>query len=142
MQTPPTVTFHGVRYPEVLETDVRTRLARLERYYPSIVSARVRIDQSGRHRGGGNRYRVLVELGVPGADVVVSHDASFKSHLLARGERRIRKRDEPKPDHRLAKVAIREAFEAARRRLQDTARRQRDASKTPLAIAARRVARG
>ena len=75
MQTPPTVTFRGVRYPEQLETDVRTRLARLERYHPSIVSARVRIDQSGRHREG-NRYRVPIELGIPGADVIVAHDAS------------------------------------------------------------------
>ena len=118
MQTPPTVTFRGVRYPEVLETDVRTRLARLERYYPSIVSARVRIDLSGRHRDG-NRYRVLVELGVPGADVIVAHDASVRPGLIASGRHRIRKRDEPDSNHRHASVAIREAFEAARRRLQD-----------------------
>lgn len=125
MQTPPTVTFRGVRYPELLDTDVRTRLARLERYYPSIVSARVRIDQSGRHREG-NRYRVLIELGVPGADVIVAHDASVKPSLLARGRRRMLKQDEPDSHHRRATVAIREAFEAARRRLQDHARRKRE----------------
>lgn len=128
MQTPPTVTFRGVRFPAVLEADVRRRLAQLERFYPSIVSARVRIDQSGRHREG-NRYRVLVELGIPGADVVISHEASVRPGLVASGEHRTRKQHEPEPDHRLAKVAIRDAFEAARRRLQDTARRQRGATK-------------
>ena len=125
MQTPPTVTFRGVRYPERLETDVRTRLARLERYHPSIVSARVRIDQSGRHREG-NRYRVLIELGIPGADVIVAHDASVKPTLLARGRRRMLKQDEPNSHHRRAKVAIREAFEAAKRRLQEQARKRRE----------------
>src|ERR671922_189360 len=109
MQTPPTVTFRGVRYPAVLETDVRTRLARLERYYPSIVSARVRIDLSGRHRDG-NRYRVLVELGVPGGDVIVAHDASIRPKLLAKGKPRMQKQDEPNSNHRHARVAIREAF--------------------------------
>ena len=125
MQTPPTVTFRGVRYPAALETDVRTRLARLERYYPSIVSARVRIDLSGRHRDG-NRYRVLVELGVPGADVIVAHDARVRPALVTSGSRRIRKQDEPNSDRRHARIAIREAFEAARRRLQDYARKRRE----------------
>ena len=125
METPPTVTFRGVQYPAALETDIRTRLARLERYYPSIVSARVRVDLSGRHRGG-NRYRVLVELGVPGADVIIAHDASIRASLLARGARRARKKDEPNSDHRHAHIAIREAFDAARRRLQDYARKRRD----------------
>ena len=125
MQTPPTVTFRGVRYPAALETDVRARLARLERYYPSIVSARVRIDLSGRHRDG-NRYRVLVELGVPGADVIVAHDARVRPALVTSGSRRIRKQDEPNSDHRHARIAIREAFDAARRRLQDYARKRRE----------------
>ena len=125
MQTPPNVTFRGVRYPELLEKDVRRRLARLERYHPSIVSARVRIDQSGRHREG-NRYRVLIELGVPGADVIVAHDASVKPSLLARGRRRTLKQDEPDSHHRRATVAIREAFDAARRRLLEQARRRRE----------------
>jgi ribosome-associated translation inhibitor RaiA len=124
MQTSPTVTFRGVSVPAALESDVRARLARLGRFYPSIVSARVRIDRTGRHRDG-NRFRVLVEIGVPGADVIVAHDASFRPALLANGRRRVRKSDEPDSDHRHAKVAIREAFEAARRRLQDHARKQR-----------------
>lgn len=124
MQTPPTVTFRGVRYPAVLERDVRTRLARLERFHPSIVSARVRVDLSGRHKGG-NRYRVLVELGVPGGDLIVAHDASIRPALLASGRRRVRKQDESDSSHRHARVAIREAFDAARRRLQEHARKRR-----------------
>jgi hypothetical protein len=124
MQTPPTVTFRGVQYPAVLERDIRTRLARLERFYPSIVTARVRVDLSGRHKEG-NRFRVLVEIGVPGAEVIVAHDASIRPALLASGKRRVRKQDESDASHRHAKVAIREAFDAARRRLQDHARRQR-----------------
>jgi hypothetical protein len=124
MQTPPTVTFRGVRYPAILENDVRTRLARLERFYPAIVSARVRVDLSGRHKEG-NRFRVLVELGVPGADVIVAHNASIRPALLASGRRRIRKQDEAGYPHRHARVAIREAFEAARRRLQEHARKRR-----------------
>ena len=67
---------------------------------------------------------MLIELGVPGADVIVAHDASVKPSLLARGRRRTLKQDEPDSHHRRATVAIREAFEAARRRLLEQARKK------------------
>ncbi len=130
MQTTPSVVLRGMSPSAVLDADIRQRLARLERFYPSIVSARVLVELRSRHRQDGNRIHVRVELAVPGQDVIVSHDASLRPALRARGDGAKRKQDEVDPGHRHAKVAVREAFEVARRRLQDHARRQRGAVKT------------
>jgi cold shock CspA family protein len=60
---------------------------------------------------------------------VVTHDASVRPELRARAGPRTRKQDEIDPGHRRAKVAIREAFEIARRRLQDYERHRQRAVK-------------
>lgn len=129
MQTAPTITLRRIKGAEDLEADIRTRLAALERYYPALIGARVLVEHAARRHQGGNRYHVRIELTVPGEDLAITRDASIRSDLRAREIQRTRKQDEPDPGHRYAKVAIREAFEAARRRLQDFARRQRGAVK-------------
>jgi len=129
MQVEPRITFRRIRGTEALEADVRARLARLETYYPSIIGARVVVEPAARHHREGNRYTVRSDLAVPGEHLEIRHDASLRPLLRARSVQRTRKQDETDPGHRHAKVAVREAFEAARRRLQDYAREQRGAVK-------------
>lgn len=129
MQTAPTITLRRIRGAEDLDADIRARLARLERYYPAIITAYVLVELAARRHQGGNRYHVRIELALPGEDIAITRDASVRSDLRARKIDRARKSDEPDPGHRYAKVAVREAFETARRRLQDQARRRRGAVK-------------
>lgn len=130
MQQVPTITFRRIRGAEELELGIRARLAKLETYCTSLVAASVLVELPQRDRRPGNRYRVRIELTVPRQKIVVTHNASVMANLLARNAVAARKQDERDPGHRHAKVAVREAFEAARRQLQDYVRKQRRDVKT------------
>jgi hypothetical protein len=64
---------------------------------------------------------VRIELAVPGEDVIVNHEPAPDTTARSAS----RKSDEPDGRHKDAHVAIHDAFDAARRRLEDLARRQR-----------------
>lgn len=133
MQIPPVITFRRTPQAEPLETYVRKRLAKLEIYCPSIIGARVLIQpEEARHRDG-HRFRVRIQLTVPGEEIVVAHKPSVRASARTRALPSLRKRDEPDRSHRHANVAIREAFEVARRQLQDYERRRRGQVKTHAA---------
>jgi cold shock CspA family protein len=74
---------------------------------------------------------VLIELTVPGAPLIVAgHEPSLHGRLKDLESEEHRKDTDIERIHRYAAVAIREAFESARRRLEDVAREQRGDVKT------------
>jgi ribosome-associated translation inhibitor RaiA len=127
MDTPfvPTITFRGLDHSPALETEIRKRVAKLTTFSRSIVSCRVLVEFAERRREAGNRYHVRVEVAVPGDDIVITHEANLVSAIRSNGGQRLKKADEPGPERRHALVAVREAFEAAKRRLQDRERQRR-----------------
>jgi cold shock CspA family protein/ribosome-associated translation inhibitor RaiA len=141
MQLTPTITFRGVERTDALETEILTRLRKLETYYRGIMGCRVAVELVQRHHEAGNRYHVRIDLTVPGEEIVVAHDAS--RHGEARDQRvsKGRKDREVDPQRKHAAVAVHEAFDAARRRLQDYARRQRGVVKTSVRQPRGRVVR-
>lgn len=96
-----------------LEARIRRAANDLETFFDGIVSCRVSVGAPHRHRHQGRLYHVVIEVGVPGMRIVVG----------------------PSPDeqtsHVAAHVAVRDAFRAARRRLEDYVRRARDAKPSP-----------
>jgi cold shock CspA family protein len=64
-----------------------------------------------------------------GAPIVISHEPSLHGSLKHSQEVAHRKETEIESVHRYARVAVREAFDVARRRLEDFAREQRGAVK-------------
>jgi cold shock CspA family protein/ribosome-associated translation inhibitor RaiA len=129
MQLQPTIVFRQMRGTEALEADIRARLAKLETYFSRIVGAHVLVAPVSRHHVEGNRFRVRIDLSVPGEHITVTHGPSLRAEARARAVERTRKGNEPEAVPRYATLAVREAFDAARRRLQDYARRQRGAVK-------------
>jgi cold shock CspA family protein/ribosome-associated translation inhibitor RaiA len=126
------MTFRGVRRSDRVEAEVTARLRKLETYYHGIMGCHVLLELVQRHHEAGNHYHVRIDLTVPGEEIVVSHEASLHAtdqdiHLA-----KATKQDEAEPERKHALVAIHEAFHVARRRLQDYARRQRGAVKTPV----------
>jgi hypothetical protein len=124
------VKFRGVRPSEALEDEIRRRIARLKPYCRSIIGCRVLVELSDRHHQAGSRYEVQIDLTVPHGHVMVSHVASPRATAREKEQFRFSKDDELSRERRHVTVAVREAFEVARRRLQDFARRQRGAVKT------------
>jgi cold shock CspA family protein len=85
------------------EADLRERAAALGRYYERIVGCVVTIDvPQGRRKSQATEYRVRVDITLPGGEIVINRQP----------------RDE-------LRTAAQDAFSAARRRLEDYARRQR-----------------
>ncbi len=101
------VTFRKIPRSETIEAYIQERAAKLETFCDRITGCHVAIESPHRHQLSGRHYRVLIDLTVPGAEIVVSHS----------------------PDERLANhdlhAAIDEAFDKAGRQLQDRLHRQR-----------------
>lgn len=101
------ITFRGFDSSEAVEAKVRDRVQKLERIFGSITSCRVVIDAPHQHHHKGNLFAVSIDLTVPEGEIVASRDAG-QNHA-----------------HEDVYVAIRDAFDAVGRRLQETVRRRR-----------------
>lgn len=111
MQQPVQITFRGLSHSDAVESAVREKAAKLERFYSPIISCRVMVEAEHRHHHKGNLYHCRIDIGVPGKELVVSrnhHD-----------------------DHRYEDVyvAINDAFQIAERQLESYARKQRGDTK-------------
>ncbi|HVH26788.1 MAG TPA: HPF/RaiA family ribosome-associated protein [Vicinamibacterales bacterium] len=121
MIRPVQVTFRNMDPSAALEEAIRARAAWLETFYPALVGCHVTVDIPHRHRKHGWPLHVRIELSLPGEDVIVNHEPALHGTL---GEA-AHKRDELDGAHKDALVTIHDAFDVARRRLEDAARRQR-----------------
>ncbi len=120
---PVQVSFHNMNVSSALEEEVRERVAWLHSFHPRIVGCRVLLQAPHRHRH--RPLHIRIELSLPGEDVVVEHEPPLET--TARSPRVNNDRGGDHPD---AHVAIHEAFDFARRRLEDVLRRKRADSKT------------
>jgi ribosomal subunit interface protein len=102
MQIPLQISLHGVAHSDALYDAIRTKAEKLERYYERVMSCRVVLELDARHKQHGKQFVVRIDLKVPGGEIVVTHE-----------------HDED------LNIALRDAFDAARRRLEDYARVQR-----------------
>lgn len=125
MELPVQVTFRNIDHSDALQDEVRRRAAKLDTYYDRITACRVSIERP-RHQKGGARFHVRIDLTVPGEEIVISHDSpTLHGHLQDIEAPKRAKATEVGAAQKYGHVAVREAFDAARRRLQDYARRQR-----------------
>jgi len=111
MQTPLEITFRNLDHSDAVEAKVREKAAKLEQVFDRITSCRVTVEALNRQHVKGNLFHVHIEVGVPGKQVVA--DNSGKNHA-----------------HEDVYVALRDAFAAARRRLEDRSRRRSGRVKT------------
>ena len=117
------ISFRNMAVAPELEEEVRSRVAWLDSFYPRIVGCRVLLQAPHRHRH--RPLHIRIELSLPGEDVIVDHEPALDT--TARSPRTGYDRGGDHPD---AHVAIREAFDVVRRRLEDVARRKRGDVKT------------
>jgi len=107
MQVPLQITFRHMDTSDAVAARIRERAAELERFFGRIMSCRVAVECRHPRRRQGNLFRVRVDLKVPGREIVVGRDPAAN-----RG-------------HEDIYVAIRDAFDAAQRLLEDHARQVR-----------------
>jgi ribosomal subunit interface protein len=67
------VTFRSMAHSEALGAHIERRAGKLEHLFDGIISCHVVVELAGHHQSHGDRYCVLVNLGVPGHEIVVRH---------------------------------------------------------------------
>lgn len=119
MQIPLEIDFHHIDRSPALEARVRELAARLERFSAQIIHCRVTLEARHHHHHQGNLFDVAVRITLPGEEIVI-HRAHPGDHA-----------------HEDPYVALRDAFRAARRQLQDYERRRRGDVKTHVELRGR-----
>lgn len=99
MQVPFQLTFRHMDPSPALADRVRELTSKLETFCDRITSCRVVIE-APHHRTHGDPFAVRIDISVPEREIHVATDRGAK------------------PEHADAYVAVRDAFEAARRQLQ------------------------
>lgn len=112
MQVEPHITFRNMQPSDAVEAVIRERVTRLDRLFPNLTSCRVTIEEHHRHHQQGNLFQVRVDVTAPGHELVASREPD--AHHA----------------HEDVYVAVRDAFDAMDRQVEDLARVMRGDVKT------------
>ena len=111
MALPLQITFRHMDPSPALEARIRRRAAELDQFRDRVTACRVVVERGRKHRHQGQLFDVRVDLMVPGFEVVAGRNPAA-DHA-----------------HEDAHAAVRDAFDAARRQLEDHFRAARDGAK-------------
>jgi cold shock CspA family protein len=123
MELPPQISFQNMSPSAEIEDKIAVEIDRLEDVFGRIMSCRVVVDAPHRHHKVGNFYQIRIDLKLPGAEIAVRRDPAERV------------------EHRDIDMAIRDAFDEARRQLEDRARVLRGHVKAHDELPHARVAR-
>lgn len=112
MQIPVQIAFRGMNSSPALEARINEKAEKLEQYHDRITSCRVVVEAPHRHSRKGKLYVITIDVTVPGAKLVVNTE---KRHDHA---------------HEDVYVALRDAFNAMTRQIEDYAREKNGQVKT------------
>lgn len=80
VQVPIEIAFHNTPSVPWAEEEIRARVAKLEKIFDRLIACRVRVDQRANNSARNIPPVVRIELGVPGKDLVVSHEPDYLQH--------------------------------------------------------------
>jgi cold shock CspA family protein/ribosome-associated translation inhibitor RaiA len=146
MNFPVQITFRDMPPSETIENKIRRKAEKLQQFYDHIIGCRVVVEAPHRHHRKGKSFVVRIDLALPGKELVINNTAQAlkaKSPDSAETGNERAETHEPSKQraHEDAYVAIRDAFNAAARKLQDYARRRSGALKLHQTAARARVSR-
>jgi len=102
MQVPLQITLRHMRASEALEARIRDQATKLEAFHPQVISCRVTVEELDKHQHQGRQFQVRIDAHVPGREIVASRD-----------------------HHEDVYVALRDAFAAVTRQLEEDVRVRR-----------------
>ena len=107
MQVPLQLTFRDISHLDFVEKRIYDKVEKLKKYSEKIIFCRVIVTAPPRQHHKGKIYHVSIDIRLPGKKIVVA-------------------RDPGNPSHDNGYIAIRDAFEAARRQLKKLVRQKRN----------------
>jgi ribosomal subunit interface protein len=102
MKIPLQITVRNLDLTEAFKEEIQKKAEKLDKFYDQIMRCRVVVEVPHRHSREGILYKVHIHMTVPGTELAVERELADD-----------------------LEVAIRDAFDAARRKLEDFARKQR-----------------
>jgi len=108
MGMPLEIRFRNMDPSPAVEARIREKAAKLERFHDRIISCTVVVEAPHRHQHKGKLYSVHIDISVPGKDHLIVDRAKRQDHA-----------------HEDVYIAVRDAFNAAVRRLEDHSQRMR-----------------
>lgn len=111
MKIPLQISFSNMTASESVRARIEELAGKLDRFHDRIMSCRVVVSAPNRRQRKGRLYKVSIDLKLPGHEIAVNRNP-FEHHA-----------------HEDIYVAIRDAFDAVMRRVEDAARQQRGAVK-------------
>ena len=112
MRQPINITFPRKKPDPIIETEIRKRAVKLDALCPGIISCHVVADIPHRYDQRGNNFRVRIDIKVRRDEIAVARDGSQKD----------------------IRLVLRQAFDVARRRLQEHASQRRDVKRRMSAV--------
>jgi len=106
MQRAVQITLRELGPSEALEAHIRDKAAKLEEFHPQITGCKVTVEMPARHKHQGKLFNVRIDVHVPGSELAINRDLNEDVY-----------------------VALRDAFDAAKRQLEEYDRKQRGATK-------------
>lgn len=99
MQIPLQITVRHMPRSDALESRIRDQAAKLDEFHPHLMSCRVTVEEKGRHQKQGRQFQVRIDARVPGREIVANRDHDEDVY-----------------------VALRDAFAAVTRQLEEEVR--------------------
>ncbi len=113
MNVPIQIVFRNMERSDAIEQQILTKAEKLDRVYDRIVSCRVTVEIPHKHHNKGNEHEVTIDIAVPEKNIVVNRTATGSGGSEA-----------------VALVAFNEGLDAAKRQLEDYARKRKGIVKT------------
>jgi len=118
MKLPLQIAIRNIPHSEAIEANIREKAEKLDRFHERIMSCRTVVETTQRRHHQGKLFSVRIDITVPGKEMAVTREENEDVY-----------------------VAIRDAFDAAVRRLEEHARKQRGDVKAHVEPSSGRVAR-
>ncbi|MBX9670501.1 MAG: HPF/RaiA family ribosome-associated protein [Candidatus Obscuribacterales bacterium] len=108
MKVPIQIVFRNMERSDLIETQILDKTEKLDKVYDRITSCRVTVEIPHKHHSKGNEHGVTIDIAVPEKKIVVNRTASGSNG-----------------SSEVALIAFKDALEAAKRQLEDYARKRR-----------------
>ncbi len=118
MRIPLQVKFRNMPHSDAIEAKINEKAVKLDRFYDRIMSCRVVVEETQRRHHQGNIFDVRIDITVPGKELAVNHQENEDVY-----------------------VAVRDAFDATARLLEEHGRQQRGVVKAHAETPVGRIVR-
>lgn len=107
MQKPLQITYRNMDPSDAMDNTIREKANKLSQFFANIIGCKVVIEQVHKHHKKGNNFQVKIDITVPGKELVITNGQD-QHHSYTD-----------------AYVAIRDAFDSAKRQLEEHGRKIR-----------------